>query len=125
MSANDDFKQFPRGAIAMDNGDLLDVTNVKITQKRANKIKHTLRVEAAGVVKAPLETELTFDAIVSEDGAERDYLKLVITGKVKKIRYKIPGETGTIVGIANERSLELELEDAIKYSVVFMGKTVV
>jgi hypothetical protein len=55
MAANDDFKQYPRGNIAMDNGDLIDVTDVKITFKRANKIKHTLRKEAAGKVKGPLE----------------------------------------------------------------------
>jgi|ERR1044071_2362548 hypothetical protein len=125
MAANDDFKQYPRGYIAMDNGDLLDVTDVKIRQKRANKIKHTIRVEGAGKVKGPEETELSFDAIVSEDGPERDYLTLLKNGKIKVIRYKIAGETASIKGTVDERSLELPLEDAVKYSITFSGKTVI
>lgn len=124
MAANDDFKQFPRGYIAMDNGDLLDVTDVKIRDKRANKIKHTIRVEGAGKVKGPLETEISFDAIVSEDGPERDYLALLKSGKIKKLRYKMPGETGSIKGTVDERSLEFPLEDAVKYSIIFSGKNV-
>jgi hypothetical protein len=125
MAANDDFKQYPRGNVAMDNGDLIDVTDVKDTFKRANKIKHTLRKEAAGKVKGPLEGEVSFDAIVSEDGAERDYLALLISGKIKKLRLKVPGETITVVGTVDERSREMPLEDAIKYSIKFSGRLVV
>jgi hypothetical protein len=124
MASNDDFKQYPRGYIAMDNGDLLDVIDVKITQKRANKIKHTIRVEGSGKVKGPMETEMTFEAIVSEDGAERDYLKLLVTGKIKKVRYKMPGETGTVLGSVDSRGLEFNIEDAVKYSIALSGKTV-
>jgi hypothetical protein len=52
-------------------------------------------------------------------------MSMLILGKIKKLRLKVPGETFTVVGTVDERSLEMPLEDAIKYSVVFSGRTVV
>ncbi len=118
----DDFKQFPMGAVAMGNGDLIDVTNVKITTKRANKLVHTLRRSGAGKVHGTEETTVTFDAVVPEDGAERDYLADLKAGRIKKLRYKVPGETGTVTGSTDERSLELALDAAVKYSISFSGR---
>lgn len=118
----EDFEQYPSGAIAMLNGDLLDVTNVKITTKRNNKIQHTLRRTAAGKVHGTEETTVTFDAIVSASGAERDYLADLKAGKIRKLRYKVPGETGCILGSTDERSLELALDAAVKYSISFSGR---
>jgi len=115
---------FPRGSIAMDNGDLIQVTNVKVDQEKAGtKIVHTLRKEGAGIVIGNEETKVSFDYVVPEQGQERDYLKLVRTGKVKKLRLKVPGETFAVVGVCNKRSLEIPVDDAIKGSVEFMGKT--
>lgn len=118
----EDFLQFPMGSIAMLNGDLIDVTNVKITTKRNNKVQHTLRRSGAGKVHGTEETTVTFDAIVSEQGAERDYLSDLKLGKIRKLRYKVPGETGTIIGSTDERSLELSLDNAVKYSISFSGR---
>jgi hypothetical protein len=121
--ANEDFELFPRGAIAMDNGDLIDVTNVKVTQKRGGKIIHTLRKQGRGKVLGNAETDVSFDAVCSETGPEKDYFALIKAGKVKKLRLKIPGETFTVIGTYDERTLELPLDDAIKYSLTFSGVT--
>lgn len=121
---SDQMPTFPRGAIAMDNGDLIQVTNVKVDQEtKGTKIVHTIRKTAAGIVIGNEETDVSFDYVVPETGPERDYLKLVRTGKVKKLRVKIPGETFAVVGVCNKRGLEIPNDDAVKGSVGFMGKT--
>jgi hypothetical protein len=58
---------------------------------------------------------------VSEDGPERDYMKMLKRGDIKQIRIKIPGETITVDGSVSQRSLELPLDDAIKYTITFIG----
>jgi hypothetical protein len=115
---------FPRGAIALDNGDLVQVVSVKIDQKRAGtKQVHTLRQPQAGIVLGNEETTASWEFVNPEGGMERDYYKMLRTGKVKKVRIKVPGETFAIVGVVHGRSLELPVDDAIKGTIEFMGKT--
>lgn len=116
-------KIYPRGRIAMDNGDLIDVTNVKHDIKNNAKQVHTLRQKGSGVTLGLEETTVSFDAVVSEDGPERDYMKAIKKGTIKQLRIKIPGETITVIGVASSRSLELPIDDAIKYSIEFIGHT--
>src|SRR6185436_8097716 len=109
-----DQKIFPKGQIAMGNGDLVDVYNVKHEITNNAKQIHTLRRKGAGMTLGTEETTVTFEATVSEDGPERDYLKAIKRGLIRQLRIKIPGETLTINGMATKRSLELPLDDAIK-----------
>lgn len=120
---SDDMPLYPKGSIAMLNGDLQDVVNVKIVQKNGGKIIHTMRVPSAGVFIGNHETDVTFEAVVSQNGPERDYFADIKAGKIRKLRIKIPGETFSVIGMATERSLELPLDDAIKYSINFIGRT--
>jgi hypothetical protein len=119
----DDMKLFPKGAIAMGNGDLIDVINVKIDQSNGAKLQHTIRQKGAGISLGVEETTVSFDAISSEDGAERDYLKLLKKGTIKQLRIKVPGETMTVNGMVSKRSLEIPLDDAVKYTIEFIGRT--
>lgn len=122
MSA--DMPVFSRGAVAMDNGDLLQAKNVKIDQKRpSTKLIHTLRQTAAGIYIGHEETTASFEFVTPEGGNERDYYKMLRTGRIKKLRVKIPGETFAIVGVITGRGLELPEDDAIKGTVEFIGKT--
>jgi hypothetical protein len=112
---------YPRGQIAMGNGDLIDVTNVKLDHSNGAKQVHTIRQKGAGITLGVEESTTSFDAVVSEDGPERDYMKMLKRGDIKQIRLKIPGETITINGTVSARSLEIPLDDAIKYSITFIG----
>ncbi len=121
---SDELLTFPRGALAMDNGDLVQITNVKVDQTNGAKLQYVMRKRnAAGVILGNEGTTLSFDAVVDENGPERDYLKMVRRGTIKKLRVKIPGETFTVLGVATKRSLELPTDDAIKYSIEFIGNT--
>lgn len=112
---------YPKGQIAMESGDLFDVTNFRVQTGNSGKQHHTLRKTGAGVSAGNEETTISFDALVSESGAERDYLRDLQRKRIRRIRYKVPGETGTCEGLVTDRTLEVPLDDAIKYSVEFKG----
>lgn len=115
---------YPRGRIAQGNGDLIDVTNVKVTHTNNSKQVHTIRQKGAGITYGIEETTVSYDAVVGEDGQERDYFGLVKTGKIVQLRIKIPGETITVEGAYKTRDFELPLDDAIKLSLEFIGHMV-
>lgn len=116
-------KKFPRGWIAMGNGDLMQVTNVKIDHTNNAKQVHTIRRKGAGITLGVEETSVSFDAVVDEEGCERDYLKMLKQGQIKQLRAKVPGETLTITGTVSALSKELPLDSEIKYSITFIGRT--
>ena len=107
----------------MGSGDLVDVVNIKIDHTNNAKQVHTIRRKGAGVVFGVEETSVSFDAVVSEDGSERDYLSDLKRGRLKQIRIKIPGETISINGAVSALSKELPLDDSIKFSITFIGHT--
>lgn len=119
----DELKVFPTGRLALGNGDLQQVTNVKHEYNNNGKLIHTLRATPAGVFKGSIDSMLSFDAVVSEDGYERDYFKQILNGTISKFRLKVPGETITVNGMATKRSLETSTDDAIKYSIEIIGRT--
>jgi hypothetical protein len=121
--AGESQKFYPKGYMAMGNGDLMDVTNIKIDHVNGAKQVHTIRKKGAGITLGVEETTVSFDAVVSSDGAERDYMKMVKTGEIKQIRIKVPGETITVNGTASALSRELPLDSEIKYSITFIGHT--
>lgn len=116
-------KIYPRGYIAMGNGDLIQVTNVKIDHTNNAKQVHTIRQKGAGITFGVEETTVSFDSVVSEEGPERDYLSMLKRGTIKQIRIKIPAETITIDGAVSALSKELPLDAEIKFSITFIGRT--
>lgn len=115
-------KLFPRGQVAMDTGDLADAVNVKIDTTNNAKQVHTIRQKGAGVTLGVEETTVTLDLLISEDGPERNWIKLLKNGTIKQLRIKVPGETYTVNGVVKQVGIELPIDDAIKQNVVFIGK---
>jgi len=114
---------YPRGSVALGSGDLMDVTNVKISIADGSKQVHTIRQKGAGTTQGVEETSITFDAVIGEDGEEADWLALVKKHLVKQLRLKIPGRTITANGKFSTVDYELPIDDAIKLSVTFIGHT--
>lgn len=117
-------KVYPRGRIAAGSGDLIDVTNIKITTTNNAKQVHTIIQKGAGITQGVEETTVNFDFVISEDGQERDYYALVKTGRISQLRLKIPGETLTVEGSYKTRDIEMPLDDAIKGTMEFVGHLV-
>ncbi len=114
---------YPRGQIALASGDLIDVVSVKVSHTNNAKQVHTIRQKGAGIALGTEETTVSYEAVVSEDGQERDYFKLVKKGTIVQLRIKIPGETITVQGAYTSRDFDLPLDDAIKLSLNFIGHT--
>jgi hypothetical protein len=112
---------YPRGRIALDSGDLIDVTNVKVDTTNNAKQIHTLRQKGAGFTLGVEETTVSFDIVCSENGEERNYIDFLKRGLVKQVRIKIPGRTMTVNGTVKQMSVELPIDDAIKQTVSFIG----
>ena len=116
-------KLYPRGFIAMENGDLIQVTNIKVDHVNNAKQVHTIRKKGAGIVFGVEETTVSFDSVVDEEGPERDYLGMLKNGELKQIRLKVPGDTISVNGAVSALSKELPLDDTIKFSITFIGNT--
>ena len=113
---------YPKGRIAMGNGDLADVTDVQIKTTNGGKQVHTLRKRGAGTTLGKEETSVTFKSAVTEDGPERDYWKMCQKGQVKTLRIKLPAKTLTVEGIYTEVDGELPIDDAVHVNCTFVGK---
>lgn len=118
-----DQKIFPQSYLAMENGDLVQVQDFKITTSNKGKQVHTQRRTGAGVVKGKTETTITFNSVIDEDGIERNYLRFVQKGTIKQIRAKCPGGLVlTVNGMFTTCDIDGPLEDATKVSCTFIGK---
>lgn len=113
---------YGRGRIAAGSGDLIDVTNIKLTTTNNAKQVHTIRRGAAGVTLGNQETTVTFDCAIGEDGLERDYMKAVQKGIVQQVRIKVPGETYTVNGVYKDTDFTLPLDAEITLSMTFIGR---
>lgn len=122
MAGDTDILTYPRARVALDNGDLVDVTNVKLDSTNNAKLVHTLRRSPAGVVLGNHETTVSMDVAVSEEGLEREYLDMVRTGTVKQVRLKVPGKTLTVEGKFSDFGIEGPVDAEIKTTLKFIGK---
>ena len=113
---------FPRARIAMGVGDLHQVQNFKISHKTNTKQVHTIRRSPAGTTRGVKETTVTFDAVVPSSGSERDYWDAVEENTKVQLRAKFPGKTLTFNGKFSDIDAEGPLDDAIKYSLTFVGE---
>lgn len=121
--AQDEMKQFPKGAIAMGNGDLVQVLTWSLDVKNGLKLKHTLRSKApVGVVLGNEEATLTFEAEIPAEGSERDYFELVKSGKITQLRLKTPGKTYVMDGALSSVKFDAPIDDAVKVSCEAMGR---
>ena len=114
--------RYPQAYLAMDNGDLVQVTNFTANITNNAKQKHTLRKSGAGISFGVTESTVNFDSIIDEDGAERDYWKAVKLKQLKQILIKEPGGRAlTYNGAFQSLGADGPLDDAYKLSPVFIG----
>lgn len=114
--------KFPQAWIAMDSGDLIDVTDFTANTTNNAKQKHTIRKKGAGISFGNLESTISFNTIISEDGPEREYWQAVEQKLIKQIRIKIPGgQVKTYNGAFQSLGLNGPLDDATQLSPTFIG----
>lgn len=121
---SDAFPNYPRGGIAMGNGDLVQVTNVKGKYTNGAKLKHSIKKTPSGYTLGHREVSGTFETEVPEGGMERDWWDLVRNGTVKQVRIKFPGTTKALDIVCSDLDFELPSDDAIKKTIGFIGQLV-
>lgn len=118
-----DHLDYPRGRIAMDSGDLMDVSDVTYDRTNNATTVHTLRRGQAGTTLGKEETTVSFNVMVSANGLERDYLSMVKTGTVKQVRLKVIDATITVEGRYKDVGFDLPIDAPINQRLTFIGKT--
>lgn len=115
---------FPQAYLAMGNGDLVMVTNFTATLTSGAKQVHTLRRKGAGITLGNQESTVSFTAVVSEDGPEKNYWDDVMSGRIRQLRAKLPGGRTTLVinGAFSQCDTEGPLDDSTKLNCTFVGK---
>jgi hypothetical protein len=115
---------YPQAYLAMGNGDLVDVTNFKMTLTNGAKQVHTLRKKGAGIQFGVEESTVTFDSVISENGPERNYWRLAKKGLINQIRAKLPGGVSvlTVNGAFSTVDFDGPLDAATKVSCTFVGR---
>lgn len=119
----DEVLTFPRARLSKGAGDLVQVTDVTLRRSRGRKIQGTLRDPEAGVVDGEHSNELTFKAVIPEDGFERDYDDDFEKGKVAQYRLKIPGKTYALTGKIDDLEVMSNIGGAIEFSAKVIGKS--
>lgn len=113
---------FPVGRIALDNGDLIDAQKFNVTWTNNAKQQHTLRKRGAGFTEGVVETTVSFDVLISQDGLERDYITMAKNKLIKQLRMKFPGSlTIDVEGIFKDLTFDAPLDDATKVTCTFIG----
>ncbi|MFZ5896812.1 MAG: hypothetical protein ACOY0T_37495 [Myxococcota bacterium] len=114
---------YPQSYLAQGNGDLVQVTDFKVAMTNKGKQVHTQRNPGAGVVKGKPECTVTFNFVIDEGGAERNYWRDVQKGIIRQLRAKTPGgRTLVINGMYTTCDLNAPLEDATGGSCTFVGR---
>lgn len=115
---------YPQCSIAMDNGDLVQVTNFTVSLTNGAKQVHLLRKKGAGIVFGNEECSVKFDFAIDEDGPEKNYWRAVKRKEIKQIRAKAPGgvTTLTVNGAFQSVDLDSPLDDFTKGSCNFIGR---
>ena len=117
--------RYPQPWLAMDNGDLIDVTDFNVSTNYGTKQKHTIRQRGAGLSFGVEESTISFNSIISENGFERDYWKDAEQKKIKQIRVKWPGGAiHTYNGGYQSVAGNGPLDDATTVACVFVGRKV-
>lgn len=115
-------ESYDQAYLAQGGGDFITVTNFNISTTVNAKVKHTLRRTAAGVVLGRAEVSVSFDLIVGATGPERAFHNQMLRGEEIQLRAKIPGGEVLIMnGKYGNIIVDCLLDDAVKYSVGFMG----
>lgn len=118
---SDEYELYPRGAIAMGNGELVQVTNVKVSYTNAAKNIPTIRSAFSGFVVGEASLTGSLDTVVPASGEERDYWAMVEKGTVKQVRLKLPGKTKAFNIVFDKVDIELPVGAPIAMNLTFIG----
>jgi len=120
--ADNELKQYPRGSLAIGNGDVQSAASASFTTTNNGKLVHTLRRSPAGVVLGTREASGTFELVVDEDGLEIEIFNRIANGDTVNFRFKMPQTTKVIEGILTNADISLPVDDVVGVTLAFVGR---
>lgn len=115
-------KVYGQGYLAQGNGDFIQCTNYSLNSSVDAKQISTLRKPGAGVVNGVPTSTVSFELVIDGAGPERNFHRQMIEGEEIQLRCKVPGTAPlTLNGHYSSIGVEVPLDDAVKYSVEFVG----
>jgi hypothetical protein len=112
----------PRGQISFGAGDLVDVINVAFNFSNNAKMRPTLKDAWGHKVLGAKTLSGTFVTVLSEKGLERDYFSRVESGEAVSMRLKMSTLTKNVEGVLTGIDGTLPLDDAIEFTVHWLGR---
>lgn len=119
---SEEVKTFQRARLSKGAGDLVQVTDVTLRRSKGRKIVGTLRDPEAGVADGEHSNELTFKAVLDQEGFERDYDDDFEKGSIAQYRLKVPGKTYALTGKIDDLEVTSNVGGAIEFSAKVIGK---
>lgn len=111
--ADNQLKRYPRGQMKM-AGDLVQVTNASFKKTNNAKLMHTLRKSPSGVVLGHNEATFSFEAIVDEDGQERDWDNIQGKGLFKTFQFIRPAtDAAVVIGVVADLETSMASDGAV------------
>ena len=120
--ADQELLNFPRGQIAIGNGDLQQAASASFTTTNNGKLVHTLRRSPAGVVLGTREGSGSIEMVVDENGLELEVFDRINNGSILNFRFKIPQSTKVIEGILTNADVSLPVDDVVGVTLAFVGR---
>lgn len=120
----DEVLSYPKARVSKGAGDLMQVTDVTVRKSKGRKLINTLRSPAAGVADGETANEISFKAVIDENGFERDYDDDFEKGTVAQYRVKVPGgKVFTLTGKIDDLEVTSNIGGAIEFSAKVIGKS--
>lgn len=119
---NTDLPKYPSGQISFGAGKLAQATLARVDYSNGAALRHTLRFSPSGIVIGNREVGGALDIIISEDGLERDWITLAITGEVKQARFELPLQDVGILVVISRIEIEMRNGAEVTLRVSFVGK---
>lgn len=118
----EELKAHPRGQVHLNGTQLMQATMGRFTAKNNAQLKHTLARSPNAIVTGNIEADGSIEIDVPEEGTEFDYIRLVTTGKKVSFQFEIPDQNVTVEGMFTSIEGELPLNDAVKFTLAWIGK---
>lgn len=115
---------YPKGKLAIEGGELQDVTNVDVSFEDGAKTVHTKRNngKASGVVSGTKSCTVSFTMAISEEGFERDFLGKWDKEESIEARFKFPGGLTIVVnGKYTKPSAKGPIDSFVEFNISIIG----
>lgn len=88
------------------------------------KVKHTLAVQANGIVYGNAEAKVTIEVDISDEGPERDWISDLLSHKIRNVVFEIPKVGITFQVGVDSIDGKMPLDDAVNLTINCVGKVV-